>query len=133
MAHDALAEVYWYRGFYGMTVPKETFTLAVWESLRALEIDDRSAETHALLAMLRKELDYDWSEVDREYARALELNPRSPVVRLRHAICGLMPRGHVAEAARELEQVVEADPLSIFVRWWLAVHVLVLASTRSHA
>ena len=119
MAHDALSEVYWYRGFYGMTVPKETFTLAVWESLRALEIDDRSAETHALLGMLRKELDYDWSEVDREYARALALNPRSPVVRLRYAICGLMPRGRVAEAAKELERVVETDPLSIFVRWWL--------------
>jgi serine/threonine-protein kinase len=120
MAHDALSEVYWYEGFYGMAVPKDTFTLAVWESLRALEIDDRSAETHALLAMLRKELDYDWSEVDREYARALELDPRSAVVRLRHAICGLMPRGRAAEAAREIERVVETDPLSILVRWWLA-------------
>ena len=103
-----------------MAVPKEAFTLAVWESLRALEIDDRSAETHAFLAMLRKELDYDWSEVDREFARALELDPRSPVVRFRRAICGLIPRGRIAGAARELEPVLETDPLSIFVRWWLA-------------
>ena len=61
--------MYWYLGFYGMTVPKDAFTFAVWQSVRALEIDDRLAESHALLGMLRKELDYDWSEIDR--ARAL--------------------------------------------------------------
>jgi tetratricopeptide (TPR) repeat protein len=119
-AHDALSEVYWSLGFYGMAAPKEAFTLAFWESLRALEIDERSGESHALLAMLRKEVDYDWSEVDREFARALELAPRSPVVRFRRAICGLLSRGRAAEGASELEQVVENDPLSIPVRWWLA-------------
>jgi eukaryotic-like serine/threonine-protein kinase len=119
-AHDALSEVYWSLGFYGMAAPRETFKLAFWESLRALEIDDRSGETHALLAMLCKEVDYDWSEVDREFARALELDPRSPVVRFRHAICGLLSRGRGAEAARELEAVVQNDPLSIVTRWWLA-------------
>lgn len=120
-AYDARAELHWYLGFYGLTATKEAFTLALWDSLRALEIDDRLAETHALLAMLRKALDYNWSEVEREYGRAFELNPRSPVVRLRHAICGLQARGHVNDAAAELAAVVETDPLSIFVRWWLAI------------
>jgi TolB-like protein/DNA-binding winged helix-turn-helix (wHTH) protein/Tfp pilus assembly protein PilF len=119
LAHDALSEIYWYMGFYGLMVPKDAFASAVWESLRALEIDDHRAESHALLAMLRKELDYDWSEVQREFARALELNPHSPVVRMRYALCGLMPHGRLAEAAAELRSVVESDPLSIPVRWWL--------------
>ena len=119
LAHDALSEVYWYMGFYGLLVPKDAFASAVWESLRALEIDDQRAESHALLAMLRKELDYDWSEVNREFARALELNPHSLVVRMRYALCGLLPHGRLAEAAAELERVVESDPLSIPVRWWL--------------
>ena len=121
VAHDALSELYWYLGFYGLMVPKEAFTQAVWESLRALEIDDRMAESHALLAMLRKELDYDWAEVDREFALALALNPSSPVVRMRYAMCGLMPQGGTTEAAAELERVAEVDPLSIVVLWWLAV------------
>jgi serine/threonine-protein kinase len=119
LAHDALSELYWYLGFYGMRVPKDAFASAVWESLRALEIDEQRAESHALLAMLRKELDYDWSEVNREFDRALELNPHSPVVRMRYALCGLMPHGRLAEAAAELERVVQSDPLSIPVRWWL--------------
>ena len=120
IAHDALSEVFWYLGFYGLMVPKEAFTLATWESVRALEIDNQMAESHALLAMLRKELDYDWVEVEREFARARVLDPRSPVVRMRYAICGLMPHGRAAEAAAELEHVAEADPLSVVVLWWLA-------------
>ena len=119
LAHDALAEAFWYLGFYGMMVPKEAFTRAVWECLRALEIDDQLAEAHGLLAMLRKELDYNWSEVDREFARAMELDSQSPVVRFRRALCGLMPHGRAAEAAAELERVVDTDPLSVVVRWWL--------------
>jgi TolB-like protein/Tfp pilus assembly protein PilF len=121
LAHDALSEVFWYQGFYGLKVPKDAFTQALWESLRALEIDDRLGEAHALLAMLRKELDYDWAEVEREFATARALAPFSPLVRLRHAICGLMPHGRTAEAAAELERVAQADPLSPVVLWWLSV------------
>jgi tetratricopeptide (TPR) repeat protein len=71
--------------------------------------------------MLRKELDYNWAEVDREFHRALELNPDSPLVRLRYAISGLMPHGRVAEAMAEIEGIVPLDPLSLHTRWWLAV------------
>jgi serine/threonine-protein kinase len=118
VAHDALSEVFWYLGFYGLLVPKDAFTQALWESLRALEIDDQLAQSHALLAMLRKELDYDWREVEREFALARALDPSSPLVRLRYAMCGLMPQGRLAEAAAELERVAEADPLSPVVLWW---------------
>lgn len=119
-AHDALSETYWYMGFYGALVPKEAFSKAVWATLRALEIDETLAEAHAQLAMLRKELDYNWPEVHRELARAIDLDPRSPVVRLRRAIAGLMPCGRLAEAIADIELVLDTDPLSPFVRWWLA-------------
>jgi TolB-like protein len=118
-AHDALSEVFWYLGFYGLMAPKDAFTQATWASLRALEIDDQMAEAHALLGILRKELDYDWAEVDREFAIARTLDPSSPVVRMRYAMCGLMPHGRTREAAAELERVAEADPLSVVVLWWL--------------
>lgn len=121
LAYDALAELFWYLGFFGGVPPQEAFTVSTWHALRALEIDDDLAETHALLGMLRKELDYNWREVDRELFRALELNRESPQVRLRHAISGLMPHGRTAEALAELELVTVLDPLSLFVRWWVGV------------
>jgi serine/threonine-protein kinase len=121
LAYDSLAELHWFLGFFGNVPPREAFSASTWHALRALELDDTLAETHALLGMLRKELDYNWPEVDRECHRALELNPESPLVRLRYAISGLMPHGRVAEAAEELQGIVRLDPLSIPTRWWFAV------------
>ena len=121
LAYDSLAELHWYLGFFGGVPPREAFSVSTWHALRALELDDTLAEAHALLGMLRKELDYNWPEVDRELRRALDLNPRSPAVRLRYAISGLLPHGRVAEAMAELDGILENDPLSLFVRWWLAV------------
>lgn len=117
-AFDALAELHWYRGFFGGVAPREAFTQSTWCTLRALELDESLAETHALLAMLRKELDYNWAEVDRELARARQLAPSSPAVRLRSAISGLLPHGRFDEALAELDEVIASDPLSLFVRWW---------------
>ncbi len=119
LAYDSLAELYWYLGFFGSMPPREAFSQSTWHAVRALELDDALAETHALLGMLRKELDYNWAEVDRELSRALDLSAESPLVHLRHAISGLLPHGRVEEAMAEVEHVLRADPLSLFVRWWL--------------
>ncbi|HQR66218.1 MAG TPA: protein kinase [Thermoanaerobaculia bacterium] len=121
LAYDSLAELHWYFGFFGNAPPREAFTLGTWNALRALELDDGLAQTHALLGMLRKELDYSWSEVDRELARAFELNRDSPLVRLRYAISGLLPHGRIPEAVAEIEQILRSDPLNLFTRWWLGV------------
>lgn len=121
LAYDSLSELHWFLGFFGNVPPRDAFSRSTWYALRALELDDTLAETHALLGMLRKELDYNWPEVDRECQRALELNRESPLVRLRYAISGLMPHGRLAEAVTEIESVVRLDPLSIPNRWWLAV------------
>jgi TolB-like protein len=121
LAHDGIAEIYWTLGFLGFAPPKEAFSTGIFHALRALEIDSTLAETHALLGMYRKELDYDWSEVRREMSCALEMNPASPTVRLRYAISGLLPHGRVLEAAGELDRILEADPLSWPVRSWLAI------------
>jgi len=121
VAYDAMAELHWFLGMWGNVPPREAFSASIWHALRALELDDTLAETHALLGMLRKELDYNWPEVDRELRRAFELNRESPLVKLRYAISGLMPHGRVAEAITEVESTVRVDPLSILARWWLAV------------
>jgi serine/threonine-protein kinase len=121
LAYDSMAELHWFLGFFGNAPPRDAFSQSTWYALRALELNDRLAQTHALLGMLRKELDYNWPEVDRELARALELNRESPLVRLRYAISGLMPHGRVGEAMAEIEETLRADPLNLSVHWWLSV------------
>ena len=121
LAYDSLAELYWYLGFFGNVPPREAFAVSTFHALRALELDDQLAQTHALLGMLRKELDYNWPEVDRELRRARQLNPESPLVRLRYAISGLLPHGRVEEGLSEIEAMLRTDPLSLLVRWWAGI------------
>ena len=121
LAWDSLAELHWYLGFFGHVSPRDAFSQSTWCALRALELDDSLAQTHALLAMLRKELDYNWPEVDRELARALDLERGSPQVQLRYAISGLLPHGRVEDASAVVEAVLRDDPLSLIVLWWAAL------------
>jgi len=132
LAYDALSEFFWYLGFFGFIPPKEAFSTGIWAALRALEIDDTLAETHALVGMYRKELDYNWPEVQREMKRAMALNPSSPAVRLRNALSGLMPLGRLKESVEELKFVIEADPLSLFNRWWMGI-MYYLARDNDHS
>ncbi len=121
LAYDSLAEVYWYMGFMGYLAPKQACSIGIQYALRALEIDNSLAETHALLGMYRNGLEFVWTEVDREMNLALRLNPASPIVRMRYAANCLLPHGRTEEAIAELERALEWDPLSPNIRLWLSV------------
>jgi tetratricopeptide (TPR) repeat protein len=120
LAYDSLAEIYWYLGYFGFMPPRDAFATGVLYAVRALELDNTLGETHALLGQYHKQLDYNWPEVDREMARALELSPASPIVRVRYAFNSLMPRGRLAEAVAEMERARDIDPLSAYVLVHLA-------------
>jgi len=125
LAHDGLAEVYWYLGYWGFIRPREAFDAGIVHALRAIEIDNTRAETHALLGQFHKTIDYNWREVEREMALALRLDPSSPLVRLRCAVSWLMPQGRMEEAVAETEYALQLDPLSLFVRLARALMLLI--------
>lgn len=120
-AYDALAELWWLAGFVGRVPPKQALGIGIVHALRAVDLDYRLADGHAMLAQYLKQLTYNWTDVDREMAIALELNPASPVVRMRHAVTGLMPHGRLEEAIAELERALELDPLAVWPRIWFVV------------
>jgi TolB-like protein/Tfp pilus assembly protein PilF len=125
LAYDALAEVYWYLGYFGFMRPREAFSAGIVHALRAIEIDNTRAETHALLGQFHKTVQYNWPEVRREMALALRLDPTSSLVRLRYALSWLMPQGRMEEAVSEVERVLQSDPLSLFVRLVQVVMLLI--------
>ena len=120
-AYDALAEFWWLAGLYAVVPPKQALSTGILHAVRAVEIDGSLAEPHALLAQFLKQLDFNWKEVKREMALALELDPASPIVRTRHAVSGLMPFGRLDEAVADLELALDLDPLSMWPRIWLGV------------
>jgi TolB-like protein/Flp pilus assembly protein TadD len=121
LAYDALAEYYFWACFAGLIPPKQALAEGLWAALRALEIDNTLAETHALLGQLCKIRDYNWDEVQREFALALKLNPTSLLVKFRYAMSGLMPVGRLDEGVAELETVLDLDPLNLEARRWLGL------------
>jgi tetratricopeptide (TPR) repeat protein len=120
-AYDALAEFWWWAGFYAVVPPKQALSTGILHAVRAVEIDGTLAEPHALLAQFLKQLDFNWKEVEREMALALELDPSSPIVRTRNAVTGLMPFGRLDEAVADLELALDLDPLAMWPRLWLGV------------
>jgi len=120
-AYDALAEMYWYLAYWGMTPPRKAISLGIAQALRAVEIDNTRAETHALLGEFHKIIEYNWPEVDREMTLARQLDPVSPLVRLRYARSWLMPHGLIKEAVAEVKNALQLDPLSMMGWGWLSI------------
>ena len=126
LAYDAMAEIDWLLGYMGFIPPQKAYSAGIAQALRAIEIDNSRAETHALLGEFYKTLEYNWPEVHREMTLALRLDPTSPLVRWRYAVSDLMPHGFLEEAITEIERALESDPLSLLMQAWLGV-MLVLA------
>src|SRR5208337_3129931 len=55
--------------------PKEAIPKARAAALKALQIDDSLAEAHASLGLIAEQYDYDWQTAEREFRRAIELDP----------------------------------------------------------
>ena len=77
---------------------------------KALELDDALAEAHAALAYATF-FDWDWSSAEREFKRAIELNPNSALSHERYAEF-LRTRLRFNESVAEAQRAQELDPLS---------------------
>ena len=80
--------------------------------MRALEIDDTLAEAHNALAELKYQYEYDWSGAERDFKKAVELNPNSAAIHLAYGWF-LMSAARFDEAVPEMEKAREFDPSSL--------------------
>ena len=88
---------------------------------QALHLDETIGEAHASLG-LAYTCEYRWAESEREYRRAIELNPMYASAHQWYYM-DLLAQGRVDEARRELAAAEEADPLSpiiLFHKGYLA-------------
>jgi Tfp pilus assembly protein PilF len=77
-----------------------------------MELDDALAEGHAAFAATVMDLDWDWTTAEREFNRALELNPNSAPVHAGYADY-LAKVDRRADAIFEAKRALELDPLSL--------------------
>ena len=99
--------------------PRDAMPKAKAAALRALEIDDTLAEAHTSLARVLQVYDWNWAAAEKEFKRAIELDPRYPVAHQWYG--GYLERiGRIDEAIAERKIALELDPLSAIAQFELA-------------
>jgi serine/threonine-protein kinase len=89
--------------------------LAEQAALRAVELDDRLAEAHTSLGVIRANFRWDWSGSEIEFQRALERDPSYPTLHHWYSIYSLAPVGRFDEAIEEIEWAGQLDPTSLTI------------------
>jgi serine/threonine protein kinase len=108
LAYVGLADAY----LVSSVLPgKEASAKANEAALKALAIDSSLAEAHASLGFARSRYDWNWPEAEKEYQRAIELNPNYSVAYYWYADL-LMVLGRLEEALTQLKRAQALDPLS---------------------
>jgi serine/threonine-protein kinase len=121
LAHSGLADAYGLLGHYGVLGPAEVWTKAASRGASAVMLDDLSAEAHTSLAHVKATQDWDWASAEREYQRAISLNPGYPTAHHWYAVSCLAPLGRLDEALNEMLIAQSLDPVSSIVARDLAV------------
>ena len=113
LAYSGLADAYFYLGYtFGHRPPRESMPMAKAAAIKALEIDDRLAEAHTSLAIVRLFYDWDWKGAEEGFRRANELNPNYGTTHHIYAVLLAVLRRH-DESIAEAQRALEVDPLSV--------------------
>jgi serine/threonine protein kinase/Tfp pilus assembly protein PilF len=114
LAYAGLADTYSQLGDTGYVPPSEAWPKAKVAATQALDIDDSLPEAHTSLGLVKEHFDWDWTGAEREFKRAIELNPNSATA---HHWYGdyLSNMGRFEEGMHETKKALELDPLSLII------------------
>ena len=111
LAYAGLADSYNLLGSYGFWPLKDSHPKARAAAEKALELDGNLAEAHASLATVIADYYWEWSEAEKHFKRAIDLNPNYAVARYWYSQ-HLSRMGYLDEAVDEARRAQALDPLS---------------------
>jgi tetratricopeptide (TPR) repeat protein len=115
LAWHGLAAFYNVLGLSGQMPPRTVNAQADLATRKALQLDDRLAEAHAMMGALRA-AEFDWSAAALEFSRAWELDPKSEDALKWYDHYYLGPMKRVDEAVGAFLGALERNPLSPFLQ-----------------
>jgi serine/threonine-protein kinase len=121
LAYAGLADTYSLLGgpeAGGDMPPIEALPKAKAAALKAIEIDETLAEPHVSLGHVSYFYDRDWVAAEREFKRAIELNPNYPVAHHWYAIFLSTIPGRISESLAEIRRALDLDPNSLIINAW---------------
>src|SRR3984957_16925816 len=132
-AYSGLADTYALLGDwqYAVMPSREALPKAKAAATKALELDETLGEAHASLAFCLDGFDWDWKSAEKEFKRAIELNPGYATAYHWYA-WHLNLMGKNDEAIAEMKKAENLDPLSLIINSDLA-ELLVIAHSYDDA
>jgi serine/threonine protein kinase/TolB-like protein/Tfp pilus assembly protein PilF len=114
LAYTGLADSYALLTAYTAEPPNQLMPKAKEAALKALALDDKLAEAHASIGQIASYYDYDFATAEREYRRAVELNPNYPTAHQWLAE-HLSSMRRFDEALVEIRRALDLDPFSMIM------------------
>ena len=117
LPYAGLAEAYALLGsHYDSTelTPSDAMSKAKAAAVKSIEMNDAVAETHTALGAIMERYDWDWPGAEKEFKRAIELNPTYAHVRQEYSLY-LSAVGRNADAEAEMKRAEELDPTSLLI------------------
>jgi tetratricopeptide (TPR) repeat protein len=94
--------------------PREAMLTVKAMATKALQLNDSLAEAHTALAAVNHLYEWNWSEAESEFKRAIALNPNYPISHQWYAEF-LTAMGRHNEAIAEIKQALDLDPRSLII------------------
>ena len=113
LACAGLADAYNFSNILGVLAPKESSPRAEAAAVKALALNPQLGEAHTALGLVRSHFYFDFLGAQREFLKALGLNPNYANAHLFYAGAYLTPMGRHEEAIAEMRKALEVDPLSL--------------------
>ena len=114
LAYAGIADCYRTLPIMSDVPSRESFPKAKQAALKALAIDNNLAEAHSALGYVEYFFEWDWAAAEKEFRRAIEINPNYPLAHLGYAHL-LSTLGRNEDALAEIDRAIKLDPLSPFV------------------
>jgi TolB-like protein/DNA-binding winged helix-turn-helix (wHTH) protein/Tfp pilus assembly protein PilF len=115
LAYAGLADCYNLLSILEAMPPQEAFPKARAAAVKALEIDDTLAEARVSLGWIKWVYDWDWSDSEREFKRAIEISPGYATAYDWYAVC-LAQTGQFDLALAQLKHAQRLDPISLVIQ-----------------
>lgn len=129
-AHASLANLYTLLAYYRVTPAQGPWDHALAEARQAIEIDANLSEAHSALGFVLGWHQREWVEADREFQRALALNPDSADAHLFRAVGCLLPQARFDETLAEFDKARELDPGNVVTTYTYAFALFAAGHTR---
>jgi len=115
LAYAGVADGYVFLPGYTAGAPRDCYPKAMAAAKKALELDDTLAEARTSLALAIWYYDFDFSQANKEFQRAIELNPNYAIAHQQYGNNTLSALGRFDDAIAEGKRAIELDPLSLVI------------------